>query len=72
MFPSRDSLTFNRYCISSVGPRNFQDDGIEGNFFKLHTGQIPVFVIFTKFDLLINERRDKLEEETPTLSHRTP
>jgi hypothetical protein len=66
-----NSLTFDRYCISSVGPRNLQDDGIEGDFFELETGHIPVFVIFTKFDLLIKEHRDKLEEEDPTLSHRT-
>jgi hypothetical protein len=72
MFPCRDRLTFNRYCISSVGPRNLQDDGIEGDFFELDTGHIPVFVIFTKFDLLIKEHRDRLEEDNPKLSHRTP
>ena len=72
ILPQRDFLTFDRYCVSSAGPRNLQDDGVEGDFFKLDTGQIPVFVIFTKFDLLIKDHRDQLEEENPALSQKTP
>lgn len=68
----RNFLTIDRYCVSSTGPRNLQDDGVEGDFFKLDTGQIPVFVIFTKFDLLIKDHRDQLEEENPSLSQKTP
>ncbi|TAQ85657.1 hypothetical protein B7494_g6023 [Chlorociboria aeruginascens] len=67
----KDQLHCIWYCISSVGSRNLQDDGVEGDFFKLDTGHIPVFVIFTKFDLLIKEHGDAPEEEDPALPPRT-
>jgi hypothetical protein len=66
----KSCLTQLRYCVASTGARNVQE--VDKEFFEeIDTGEIPVFVVFTKYDLLIKDHEDDSDDEFLS-SHLTP
>jgi hypothetical protein len=70
----KSCLTQLRYCVASTGARNVQE--VDDEFFEeIDTGEIPVFVVFTKYDLLIKDHEDDSDDDSDDeslSSHLTP
>ncbi len=55
--------------MSCVGERNVKDSTEKWFFDNVDTGEIPVMVVFTKFDTLIWQHYNRWQEKQPEDSH---